>query len=55
MQIDLPPSVINAPKPQPQAQPQEQPRDSSSSEINIIPMDLDNPYIRRSIEAYGVE
>jgi hypothetical protein len=55
MNLNLPPTVIKTPKQQQQAQPQEQPRESSSSDILIAPMDLDNPFFGRSFSAYGVE
>jgi hypothetical protein len=55
MNLNLPPTVIKTPKQQQQAQPQEQTRESSSSDILIAPMDLDNPFFGRSLSAYGVE
>ena len=55
MNVNLPPTVIQTPKQQQQAQPQEQPRESSSSDILIAPMDIDNPFFGRSFSAYGVE
>jgi hypothetical protein len=55
MNLNLPPTVIKTPKQQQQVQPQEQPRESSSSDILIAPMDLDNPFFGRSFSAYGVE
>ena len=55
MSVNLPPTVIQGPRQQQQAQPQEQPTESSSPDILISPMDMDNPFFDRSFSAYGVD
>ena len=50
----MPGTVVDARTPT-QAQPEEQPTDSSSTDIIIAPVDVNNPFFGRSFSVYGVD